>query len=201
MRGRSLITISIFAVTAPEFKGDAITKSLTILLLAGLALIGSSMATFIVEPAKPRQTRIITAGRATIEVPLHLPREIKRGTTVSGSAILGSKEDCDITYDQYLAIHWSDRPVERKVLLPTEAYEIVSEVPSAKHDFGKGRQARVRDFRLSAEKPCGRIVKENLKVIEIYCANSKTHVAIAGILDLVMTKEKVAEIAESLQCP
>jgi hypothetical protein len=166
-----------------------------------LALIGSSLATFIAEPAKPRQTRTITAGRATLQVPLHLPREIKRGTIVSGSAILGSKEDCDITYDQYLAIHWSDRPVESKELLPTNAYEIVSEVPGAKLYLGKSRQARVRDFRLAAEKPCGRIVKENLQVIELYCANSKTHVAIAGMLDPIMTKEKVAEIAESLQCP
>jgi hypothetical protein len=166
-----------------------------------LLLIGSSMASLIAEPAKPRQTRIIKAGRATLQVPLHLPREIKRGTMVSGSAILGIKEDCDITYDQYLAIHWSDRTLKSKELLPTEAYEIVSEVSGAKLDLGKGRQARVRDFRLSAEKPCGRIVKESLEVIELYCANSKTHVVIAGMLDTIMTNEKVLEIAKSLQCP
>jgi len=182
-------------------KGAAITKTVTILLIAGLVLIGLSLTSFFTDPATPRQTRIITAGRTTLWIPLHLPKEITHGTVVSGSAILGSKDDCDITYDQYMAIHWSDRTLKSKELLPTDAYEIVSEIPGPKLYLGKDKQARVRDIHLSAEKPCGKIVKENLKVIELYCANSKTHVVIAGMLDPVMTKEKVLEIAKSLQCP
>jgi hypothetical protein len=193
--------ISGSADTAPEVKGDAIKKTISILLVAGLALIGSSMATILAEPAKSVQTRRITAGRATLQIPIHMPKEIIRGTVVSGSAILGSKDDCDITYDQYMAIHWSDRPVKSKELLPTDAYKKVAEIPGPPLDFGKDKQARVRNIHLSAEKPCGKIVKENLKVIEMYCAQSKTHIAIVGMLNPVVTQEKVVEIAKSLQCP
>jgi hypothetical protein len=178
-----------------------ITKTQRVVLVACLALVGSSIASFLAEPARSRQTRIITAGRATLQVPLYLPRETKSGTVISGSAILGSKDDCDITYDQYMAIHWSDRTLKSKELLPTDAYEIVSEVPGPELYLGKDKQARERDIRLSAEKPCGKIVKEKLEVIEMYCVRSKTHIAIVGMLDPVMTNEKIAEIAQSLQCP
>jgi hypothetical protein len=123
------------------------------------------------------------------------------GTVVSGSAILGSKDDCDITYDQFLGIYWSDRPIPGTDLLPTKAYKKESEVPGPKLDLGTDRQARSSNIWLYAEKPCGKIVKEKLEVIEIYCVHSKTHIAIVGMLDPVMTKEKVVEIAESLQCP
>jgi len=57
-----------------------------------------------------------------------MPKEIIRGNAAQGSVILGSKDDCDITYDQYMAIHWSNRNVPSKKLLPTEAYEMVSEI-------------------------------------------------------------------------
>jgi hypothetical protein len=166
-----------------------------------LALVGSSIVTFLAEPARLRHTRIISAGRTTLQIPLNLPGEIISGTVVAGSAILGSKEECDITYDQFFGIHWSDRPIPGNDLLPTNAYKKVSEVPGPMLGLGKGRQARVRDLRLSAEKPCGRIVEENVRVIDLYCANSKTYVALVGMLNPVMTEKKVVEIAESLQCP
>lgn len=195
--------VSAFAIrryNARE-KEAAITKTISILLIAGLVLIGSSMATLLTEPAKPRQTRCINAGRATLRIPLRLPKEITRGTVASGAAILGSKDDCDITYDQYMAIHWSDRTLKSKELLPTAAYEIVSELPGPELYLGKDKQIGVRDIHLRAEKPCGKIVKENLKVIKIYCIRTKTHFTVVGMLDPVITEEKIVEIAKSLQCP
>lgn len=181
-------------------KGAAITKTITTVLVAALLLVGTSIAAFLAEPVAPR-TRGITAGRATLRIPLHLPKEIPRGTLVSGAVVLGSKEDCDITYDQYMAIHWSDRTLKSKELLPTDAYAIVSEDQGPELSLGKDKQARSRDIHLSAEKPCGKIVRENLKVIDVYCSRSKSHIAIAGMIDPVITREKVVEIAESLQCP
>jgi hypothetical protein len=189
------------AAATPGVKGDTITKTKSILLFAGLGLVGSSMAAFLAGPVTPRQTRIINAGRATLQIPLHLPLEIKRGTVLSGSAILASKDECDITYDQFLGIYWSDRSVSDTDLLPTKAYKKVAEFPGPKLGLDKGRQTRVRDIHLLAEKPCGRIVEENVRVIELYCVDSKSHVVIAGMLDPVITKEKILEITKSLQCP
>jgi hypothetical protein len=182
-------------------KEDTLIKIGNLALIASLLLVGSSMATLLAGQVKPTQTRSVKVGRATVQVPIHMPKEIIRGNAAQGSVILGSKDDCDITYDQYMAIHWSNRNVPSKKLLPTEAYEMVSETPGPALDLGKDRQAKVRDIRLSAEKPCGRIVKENLKVVELYCNQAKTHIVVAGILNPVMTREKVIEIAQSLQCP
>jgi len=196
-----VIIVGAAISAAPSVKGDAINKTTCIMLVAGLVLVGSSMATFFAEPAIPPQTRTIKAGRATLRIPLNLPKEITSGTTVSGCAILGVKDDCDITYDQFLGIYWSDRPVPGTGILPTKAYKKVSEFADTELNLGKRRQARVLDIRLSAKKPCGRMVEEKQRVIELYCADSKIHIVIAGMLDPVITKEKVTEIAESLQCP
>jgi len=119
----------------------------------------------------------------------------------TGSAILGSKEDCAMTYDQYLSIHWSNREIPSTKLLPTVDYKAVSEIPGPALGLGKDRQAKSKDIRLSVEKPCGKVIKENLKVIEVYCSQTKTHVVVAGILNPVMTRDKVIEIAQSVQCP
>lgn len=201
MRERQFLPLPHGIVATSKSKEDAIAKAGTLALIAGLLLVGSSMASFIAEPAKPQQTQSIKAGRTTVQIPLHMPKEITRGNMATGSVILGSKEDCDITYDQYLAIHWSDRDIPSTKLLPTEDYEIVVEIPGPALDLGKDRQAKTRDIRLSAEKPCGKVVKEYLKVIDVYCKQTKTHVVVAGIMNPVMTRDKIIEIAQSVQCP
>ncbi len=176
-------------------------RRISILLIASLVLIGSSMASFLAQPAKPRQTRVLTAGGATLQVPLHMPKEIIRGTSVCGAAILGIKDDCSIAYDQFIGIYWSDRPFGTADLMPTGAYRKVSEIAGETLRAGTGSRARVRNIRVSAERPCGSVAMETLKVIEMHCGRLKTHVAVVGMLNPVVSEEMVVEIAESLRCP
>ncbi len=130
-----------------------------------------------------------------------MPKEITRGTTASGSAVLGRKDDCAITYDQFVGIYWSERPIPSADMLPTEAYEQVSETKGPSVDFGNGMKARVRNIYVSAEKPCGKVIKETLKAIEMYCAQSRTHIAVVGMIDPVITEANIVRIAQSMQCP
>jgi len=58
-----------------------------------------------------------------------------------------------------------------------------------------------RSINLSAEKPCGRIVKETLMVVELHCDRIKTRYAVSGMVNPAVTREKIMQIAQSLQCP
>ena len=176
------------------------TKTMTLLLVAGAALIGASMASLVAGSAAPAKTRKIAAGKASLQVPLHLPVGIVSGTVVSGSLNMGSKDECDVTYDHFTGVYWSDRIVSGAVLLPTAAYEKVSEQAGKALDLGNGMKAATRIIKLSAEKPCGKIVEETLNVIDLYCDRSRTHFAIAGMQDPYMTQPRVVEIAQSLKC-
>jgi hypothetical protein len=175
-------------------------KIMMVMLVTGAVLIATSMASLVAAPAQPASTRKIVAGNATLLVPLNLPREIMSGTKVSGSVLLASKEDCDITYDRFTGIYWSDRDIAGTALLPSPAYTNVSEQTGTTLDLGNGEKATTRTIELSAEKPCGKTDVDTLNVIDLYCSSSKTHYAIVGIQDPFMTQQKVVEIAKSLKC-
>ncbi|MFZ4855551.1 MAG: hypothetical protein ACOYL3_14800 [Desulfuromonadaceae bacterium] len=176
------------------------TKTMTIVLIFSVVLIGSSMASLVAQPAQPAKARTVNVGRGTVQVPLHLPREVTTGTNISGSASLGSKDACDITFDRFTGIYWSDRDIAGSALLPTPAYVPVSEQHGGSLVLGSGGVAQTRVIKLSAEKPCGKIVQETLNVIDLYCRSSKTHYAVVGMQDPFMTLQKVVEIAKSLKC-
>jgi len=176
------------------------TKTMIIALLVSVLLIGSSIASLVVEPVQPSKTRNVVAGGASVQVPKNLPVEIKKGTTLSGSVTLGSKDECDVTFDRFTGIYWDSRPLSGLALLPTPAYNPVSEKTGAAVELGNGGSARSRIIKLSAEKPCGKIVEETLNIIDLYCSTSKTHYAIVGMQDPFMTQQKVVEIAQSLKC-
>ena len=175
-------------------------KTITLLLVIGAILIGSSMVSLMAEPVQTPKTRKIVAGTASLQVPLHLPKDVANGTPDSGSVLMGSREECDITYDSFTGIYWSERIIPGSALLPTPAYDLVSEQTGEALDLGRGEKALTRTIKLSAEKPCGTIVQETLNVIDLYCRSSKTHYAIVGMQDPFMTQERLAEIAKSLKC-
>jgi hypothetical protein len=177
------------------------TKTMTLLLVVGVLLIGTSMASLLADPAQPAKSRKIAAGKASLWVPLHIPGEIFSGTPVSGSVIMGSKDDCDITYDHFTGVYWSDRIIPASALFPTPAYYKVSDQTGGMLDLGQGNMAKTRTIKLSAEKPCGKIVRETLNVIDLYCGSSRTHFAIVGMQDPYMTRQRVEEIAKTLRCP
>jgi hypothetical protein len=176
-------------------------KSVMLTLVLGTWLIGSSMAALITQPQKPTPTRRVAAGKAFLTVPLHLPGEVLKGTAVSGCVLLGSKDECDITYDRFSGVYWSDRAIPGSALLPTPAYHLVSERAGAPVDLGSNGRRRARTIKISAEKPCGKVVEENLTVIDLYCGTSATHYAVTGMQDPFMTPQKVADMAGSLKCP
>lgn len=176
------------------------TKTMIIVLILSVALIGSSLASLVAEPAQPSQTRKISVGRASLDVPKNLPDEIKRGSNLSGSVALGSKDECDVTFDRFTGIYWDIRPLAGSALLLTPAYNPVSEKAGTALELGNGITAQSRVITLSAEKPCGKIVQETLNVIDLYCSTSKTHYAIVGMQDPFMTQQKVVEMAKSLKC-
>jgi hypothetical protein len=176
------------------------TKTMTIALIISVVLIGSSMASLVAQPPQPLQSRSVSAGGATLQVPLHLPREVAAGTQRAGSLLLGSKDECDITFDRFTGIYWSGRSIPGSALLPTPAYVPVSEQGGGTLDLGNGGVAQTRVIKLSAEKPCGKIVEETLNVIDLYCASSRTYYAVVGMQDPYMTRQKITEIAGSLKC-
>ena len=176
------------------------TKAKILLLVLGAVLIGTSVAALVAEPAPPAQSRKITAGGASVLVPFHLPGEVATGTPVSGSVVMGSKDECDVTYDRFTGIYWSDRKIPGSLLRPTPAYENVSEQAGTAINLGNGKTAETRIIKLSAEKPCGKIVQETLTIIDLYCSNSRTHFAVVGMQDPFMTPQRIEAIAKSLHC-
>jgi hypothetical protein len=177
------------------------TKTTGLLLIAGLVLIGSSMASLLTGPSRPSQTRSISAGGATLQIPRQLPRETIRGTSAGGSVAMGVKDDCDITYDQFLAVCWSPRTMPGDMLLPAAAYNKGAETIGPAVDLGNGTVAGTRSIGLSAVKPCGKKVKETLLVVDLTCKNSNRHFAVVALQDPYFTRERLVEIASSLRCP
>lgn len=175
-------------------------KSMILVLISGAILICASIASLLAKPAQASKTRKVSAGRASLLVPLHLPVEVSTGTPVYGSVLMGSKDECDTTYDRFTGIYWSERDIPGSALLPAPAYEKVSEQSGEKLDLGSKKTVQTRTIKLSAVKPCGKIVEENLVVVDLYCSSSKTHYAIVGMQDPFMTKQKIVEIAKSLKC-
>jgi hypothetical protein len=175
-------------------------KTTMVVLLAAALLIATSMTSLVAAPVRPLNTRKVLAGKASLSVPLHLPREVKTGTPVSGSVVLAAKEDCDITYDHFTAIHWSVRAIADTALVPLPAYIRVPGPAGSLLDLGGGKMASTRTLMLSAEKPCGKVDVDTFNVIDLYCGNSKTYYTIVGMQDPYMTLQKVVEIAKSLKC-
>jgi len=174
-------------------------KYVTILLSVAGLLIITSIASLLVQPAQASKTKKIQAGSSTLLVPLSLPGEIRTGNGSKGSLQIGSRDVCDITYDSFTGVYWSDRLVTGPELLPTPAYAKESE-QSGTIDLGQGRKASTRTIKMSAEKPCGKLVKETLNVIDLYCSGSQTHYSIVGMEDPFMTQQRVLEIARTLEC-
>jgi hypothetical protein len=179
------------------------TKTILLLLVSGIVLVGSSVASFLVQTPLPSITKTVMAGQASISVPLNLPPARTRGDTNAGSVIMGSKDDCDIIYDQFLVVAWSSQVISGTEILPAKAYKIKSEGSrQSLEDVGnKRKHATSRLLSILAKKPCGRIVSEDVKIIEQYCEAGKLYVSVAAKLDPYMTQEKVIEIANSLKCP
>jgi len=177
------------------------TKTMTIVVLVCVGLIGSSMAALVTQPSQQAKTRLVSAGRATLQLPLHVPGQIKTGgTTTNGAVIVGSKDDCDVTYDHFAGIYWADRRIAGSALLPTAAYQVVSEKAGTPLDMGNGIVTPTRIITLTAEKPCGKIVEETLNVVDLYCGNSKSYYAVTGMQDPFMTRQRLGDIARSLKC-
>lgn len=177
------------------------TLTTKVMLAAGALLIGASVAAHVANPAPASKTRKIAAGGAFLQVPLHLPKEMSSGTLLSGSALMGSRDECDITYDRFTGVYWSGQRIPSSALLPAPAYVLLSEQAGEAVDLGRGKMAYSRTIKLSAEKPCGKIVQETLNVIDLYCSSTRTHVAIVGMQDPFMTRQRVRDIAQSLYCP
>jgi hypothetical protein len=177
------------------------TKSMITVLVSGSMLIGTSMASLVAQPAQPAKTRQISAGKATLLIPVHLPGETRSsGTLYNGAVIMGSKGECDITFDHFAGIYWSERRIPGSSLLPTPAYQKVSEQAGVPLNLGDGIKTSTRSIKLTAEKPCGKIVEETINVVDLYCAGSRTFYAIAGMQDPFLTQQRIAEIAKSLKC-
>jgi hypothetical protein len=168
------------------------------ILIACLILVATSIAVVLAAPVKPQQLRLIQAGCATFQVPLHMPQERYQGSTVTGRVILGSRQECDITYDQYLAIHWSDRQVPDKALLPTDAYTILWKKNVGETELTPGIRCTTRLFRLRAEKPCGKIITEELYVLELSVNGTRARFVVSGIPNPVMPREALRRIAGSV---
>jgi hypothetical protein len=175
-------------------------KTAILLLISATAVIGSSMATFIVkQPTLPKRRTIMAGGRMAISAPLNLPQVKSSGNDRSGSIILGTKDDCDITYDQFLVTSWSEKEIPGHLLVPAKSYEIQRE--ERRRGLGGRLSPTSRVMHLAANKPCGRVVREQVYIIEQYCPSEKIYVAIAGKLDPYLTEKMIVEIANSMKCP
>jgi len=177
------------------------TKTGTAALVIGAVLICASMVAHVADPVQASRTRKIFAGKASLQVPLNMPGEVASGNPASGAVLMGSRDECDITFDRFTAIYWSGRSIPGSALLPTPAYVKESEQAGSVLDLGRGKRATTRIIGLSAEKPCGRVVRETLNVIDMYCGSTRTHYALVGMQDPFMTMQRLVEIAQTLHCP
>ncbi len=169
----------------------------SLIFTAATALAGLSATTLVGGKNIPNPTREIKAGNAVFAIPRHLPDKEKRGTLIDGAVILGLMDERELCYFQFLGIYWSKTGIADSILLPSPAYKKETET-STPIPFAAGIHARLTMMRLSATKPCGRIVKEELGIVRFFNPETKMHYAVSGFTTPATGQDDLIAIARSI---
>jgi hypothetical protein len=94
----------------------------------------------------------------------------------------------------YLAVFWSSHALSDSALLPAPAYKVTARslAPITMHN---GSRAVLVAMSLSAKKPCGRVITEDLRIIKFYRKQSKTYYAIAGFIKPLLSLDQLETVA------
>jgi hypothetical protein len=105
-------------------------------------------------------------------------------------------DEREICFFSYLAITWSKNDLSDSALLPTSAYKVDSR-SSSPITLQNGQPANLLLLKISARKPCGRRVKENLTTVTFYSKKTKTYYAVTGFIKPLLSQEQLVSIASS----
>ena len=140
--------------------------------------------------------REVEAGRMVFALQGEHEQEFARHDGPVGKRIYGLMDEREICFFSYLAITWSKNDLSDSALLPTSAYKVDSR-SSSPITLQNGQPANLLLLRISARKPCGRRVKENLTTVTFFSKKTKTYYAVTGFIKPLLSQEQLVSIASS----
>lgn len=171
-------------------------KNKSILYTLTAALLCLSMASVLWGNNPETPTREVEAGQLVFRLQGEYEQEFARRDGPEGKRVYGLMDEREICFFSYLSITWSKNEFSDSAILPASAYKVDSR-SSSPITLQNGQRANLLIFKISAKKPCGRIVKETLTTIKFYSKKTNTHYAVAGFIKPLLTQEQLLSIASS----
>jgi hypothetical protein len=142
--------------------------------------------------------RKVEAGGSVFTLPGDFAPEHARIDGIVSSRVYGLMDEREICFFSYLAITWSKHELADSTLLPAQAYKAdsISSTPITLHG---NQRAKLVAMKLTAQKPCGRVVTEELRIVKFYHRQSGTYYAVAGFIKPLLSQDNLLDIASSLK--
>jgi hypothetical protein len=173
-----------------------VNKNKSILYALTAALLCLSMASVLWGNNPQTPTREVEAGQLVFSLQGEYEQEFTRRDGPTGKRVYGFMDEREICFFSYIAFTWSKNELSDSALLPASAYKVDSR-SSSPITLQNRQHANLLIFKISAKKPCGRVVKENLTTITFYSKKTKTYYAVAGFIKPLLSQEQLVSIASS----
>jgi hypothetical protein len=162
--------------------------------VVAIALLSLSTASLLwgKNPISPGHE--VEAGGTIFTLPPDFAPEYARTDGDVGSRVYGTMDERKLCFYSYFAVIWSGHELSDSALLPAPAYKVTarSSSPVTLHN---GSRAVLVALSLSARKPCGRVITEDLCIIKFYRKQSKTYYAIAGFIKPMLSLDRLEAVA------
>jgi hypothetical protein len=171
-------------------------KNKSILYGLTATLLSLSMASVLWGNDPKPPTKDIEAGQLVFTLQGEYEQEFAHHDGRVGNHVFGLMDEREICFFSYLAVTWSKNDPSDSALLPAPAYGINAR-SSTPISLQSGQPADLVVLKISAKKPCGRVLKENLTIVKFYSKKTKTYYTVAGFIKPLLTQEQLVSIASS----
>jgi hypothetical protein len=138
------------------------------------------------------------AGKARFALPQSAPPQHSRVEGAVSSVVYGIMDERELCFDSFLAIRWSDSAISDSALLPAKIYKRVTVSRSAAK-LKNGDRATVISEGLTAVKPCGRVVKDDLLAVTFFDTATGKFYAVEAFVNQLLSEQEVLSIASSIR--
>jgi hypothetical protein len=146
-----------------------------------------------------REERKFEAGSAYFTIPSLIDSTTKHFINADvSSCIYGTMDERGLCFISYFAIFWSKHEISDSLLIPSRAYHIKSRSTSAAV-LPNGQSVKVIAIKISAVKPCGKLVNEDLRSVKFFRKETNLYYVISGFVKPFLPYNQLLTVANSFE--